>query len=251
LKVEAVTTFTEKGYEVHAEKFLDSWAKWGIPIHCYEEPLLNIRAEPYIYEYDLEQESPELVAFKEDYGQYNGRRLNTYNYVFDAVKWSHRIFALAAQARKSEADILINIDSDIVVFDTPPETFVEDLLGDADIAYMPRKQMYSECSFVAYRLNPMVKDFIADHERMYIGGLIFDIRNGWTDCHAFDVLIETYKRHGLKTKNINEGIPDSIHPFVNGPLGSYMDHLKGGRKREGKSRKADLLVRREESYWCG
>jgi hypothetical protein len=30
-----------------------------------------------------------------------------------------------------------------------------------------------------------------------------------------------------------------------------MDHLKGGRKREGKSRKADLLVKREESYWCG
>ena len=40
-----------------------------------------------------------------------------------------------------------------------------------------------------------------------------------------------------------------MHPFVNGPLGRYMDHLKGGRKDEGRSSDKDLVVARTEAYW--
>jgi hypothetical protein len=39
------------------------------------------------------------------------------------------------------------------------------------------------------------------------------------------------------------------HPFINGPLGAYMDHMKGDRKDQGRSLAADLLVRRDEGYW--
>jgi hypothetical protein len=53
----------------------------------------------------------------------------------------------------------------------------------------------------------------------------------------------------LKFYNLNEGVPDSMHPFVNGPLGSYMDHLKGGRKEQGRSSDKDLVVTRTEEYW--
>ena len=40
-----------------------------------------------------------------------------------------------------------------------------------------------------------------------------------------------------------------MHPFINGPLGTVMDHLKGNRKNDGKSRAADLVVKRQEEYW--
>ena len=39
------------------------------------------------------------------------------------------------------------------------------------------------------------------------------------------------------------------HPFINGPLGAYMDHMKGPRKQLGKSRRKDLKINRNEPYW--
>lgn len=252
-RIDAVTTFTKEGYEKHGRRFLDTFKFWrGVRLLCYTEPFLDLQLPDNAQEHDLERESPQLQKFKSDFpssaarGILNGR----YNYIWDAVKWSHRIFALAAGARISQADILINTDSDIITFSEMPQQFLIDLLGDADIAYMPRSRMYSECSFVLYRRsNPLVCDLIEDHEKFYTTGLIFQLKNGWTDCHAFDVLISSYTRKGLKTRNINAGVPESMHPFVNGPLGAYMDHVKGARKNEGRSRKSDFVVDRQEAYW--
>ena len=39
------------------------------------------------------------------------------------------------------------------------------------------------------------------------------------------------------------------HPLINGPLGKFMDHMKGGRKDSGKSLPKDLMVNRSEDYW--
>ena len=39
------------------------------------------------------------------------------------------------------------------------------------------------------------------------------------------------------------------HPLINGPLGKWIDHMKGDRKTNGKSLKKDIMVNRSESYW--
>jgi hypothetical protein len=39
------------------------------------------------------------------------------------------------------------------------------------------------------------------------------------------------------------------HPLINGPLGKWIDHMKGGRKNKGKSDKKDIMVNRTEDYW--
>jgi hypothetical protein len=39
------------------------------------------------------------------------------------------------------------------------------------------------------------------------------------------------------------------HPAINGPLGAFLDHMKGPRKSEGRSRPGDLKMKREEGYW--
>jgi hypothetical protein len=39
------------------------------------------------------------------------------------------------------------------------------------------------------------------------------------------------------------------HPLINGPLGKWIDHMKGGRKDKGKSDKKDIMVNRTEDYW--
>ena len=37
--------------------------------------------------------------------------------------------------------------------------------------------------------------------------------------------------------------------LINSRLGRFMDHMKGNRKVDGKSRADDLLVARDEAYW--
>jgi hypothetical protein len=39
------------------------------------------------------------------------------------------------------------------------------------------------------------------------------------------------------------------HPLINGPLGKWIDHMKGGRKEKGKSDSKDIMVNRTEDYW--
>ena len=39
------------------------------------------------------------------------------------------------------------------------------------------------------------------------------------------------------------------HPLINSDWGAWLDHLKGGRKNLGKSKKEDLKVHRKEAYW--
>lgn len=251
--IELVTTYTRDGWERHAKRFVDTFIKhWppSVRLTCFAEPYMET-VDPgalNVMELDLMLHSPAGLRYKLDAASAHRGMVNgTYNYIYDAVRWSHRIFALAAAARRSTAEIMINIDSDILTFADVDEDWIRGLLGDADIAYMPRQGMYSECSFVIYRMeNPRVREFIAEHEKFYTTGLIYKL-NGWTDCHAFDKLVTVYPE--LKYKDINKGIPASMHPFVNGPLGSRLDHLKGGRKKDGKSRKTDLVVERTETYW--
>ena len=39
------------------------------------------------------------------------------------------------------------------------------------------------------------------------------------------------------------------HPLINGVLGTWLDHMKGVRKNEGRSRQKDIMVNRSEAYW--
>jgi hypothetical protein len=237
------TTFTKQGYELHGRKFVETFKK-----HWPDDVVLRAYPEGFSLEgRELHLNCPELVKFKlacrdpAAHGVLEGG----YKRDFDAVKWCHRIFALKAAADEG-CEVLMNMDSDIVTFSPVTHKFLDDLLQDCDIAYMPRKiYRYSECSFVIYRMTPKVKDFIDAHQKLYTTGDIFELP-GWTDCHGFDYLLTKFD---IKSRDINEGLPASMHPFVNGPLGTCMDHMKGPRKLEGRSRKTDLVVDRTEAYW--
>ena len=61
------------------------------------------------------------------------------------------------------------------------------------------------------------------------------------DPSAFDYSAEMYLR---EAKSGGGG-----HPLINGVLGKWIDHMKGVRKQEGRSRKVDMMVTRTEDYW--
>ena len=62
---------------------------------------------------------------------------------------------------------------------------------------------------------------------------------GWTDCHAFD-FVRTKCLAEVDCENLTPWANGFAHVFLNGPLGAYMDHMKGPRKSS-KSQPRDLL----------
>jgi hypothetical protein len=69
----------------------------------------------------------------------------------------------------------------------------------------------------------------------------------WHDSFVFDQVRQTVSLNEL---NWSAGlITGEGHPLINSEWGAWLDHLKGGRKKLGKSKRDDLLVKRPEPYW--
>jgi hypothetical protein len=93
-----------------------------------------------------------------------------------------------------------------------------------------------------------VQDFLKRFQWMYD-----DAENGifqqdeWHDSFIFDVV---RRRTVLKELDWSSHlITGEGHPLINSAWGAYLDHLKGSRKKTGRSPTTDLKVKRTEAYW--
>ena len=77
------------------------------------------------------------------------------------------------------------------------------------------------------------------------------------DCYTWDwTRLNLEKKKGVKNFNLADEYValGKKHPFINSPLGDYMDHLKGNRKLDGRAKLEDIKEgRRGEKqkydYW--
>ena len=94
-----------------------------------------------------------------------------------------------------------------------------------------------------------------EFERMYE-----DAENGmfrleeWHDSYIFGEILNKYKDFPSHDYSADMYLKEAKsggggHPLINGPLGKFMDHMKGGRKDKGKSDVKDIMVTRTEAYW--
>jgi hypothetical protein len=93
-----------------------------------------------------------------------------------------------------------------------------------------------------------VQTFLKEFQRVYDDAErgIF-LMEEWHDSYVFDVV---RKQMTLSENNWSQGIiKGEGHPLINSEWGAYLDHLKGGRKDQGRSPAKDLKVRRNEAYW--
>ena len=262
-KFVAVTTFHQKSLDTYARRFINSFSI-NMPIHlmvyaedCIPEPINNVEW------FDLTNESPELVAFKNKWSNVpkaNGdvtsdpvrskRRDAGKGFKWDAIKFSHKVYAIFAAAKQTDADVLIWMDADIVCHTPMPLEFLDKFIPeDKDICFLGRKDKFSECGF--YSLNLKSKNtqvFLKKFQTFYD-----DAENGifqleeWHDSFVFDAVRKTLKLNEFDwSSNLITG---EGHPFINTDLGKYLDHLKGKRKEYGKSLISDLKIKRKENYW--
>jgi hypothetical protein len=92
------------------------------------------------------------------------------------------------------------------------------------------------------------RDFLTQFQRYYDDAEqgIFTLAE-WHDSFVFDAV---RAHHPLVELDWSSHlITGEGHPLINCDWGAYLDHLKGDRKDQGRSRRSDLKVKRTEAYW--
>lgn len=266
MKYTVVTTFSADGYKRYGQRmiqtFLQNWPQ-QVDLLVYAENCTVTETAPNLQVFDLEQSSPELVQFKTKWRNVpkaNGdvstdpvrrqRKDAGKGFKWDAVRFSHKVYAIFAAARACKTDWLIWMDADMVCHSPIDIEFLNRMCNiDRDICYLGRDKKYTECGLYAMNIaSAATKEFLREFEDFYNDAEhgIFTLME-WHDSYVFD---HVRVKVGLKGLDWSSSlISGEGHPLINTEWGAYLDHLKGDRKSLGRSKNKDLKVPRNEGYW--
>lgn len=251
MNYEVVTTCHNKGWQQYGRRMVTSFL-----LHWPSEVKLTLYAEGFEPEIDSQRcEVRELPKWQADFKarhasdkSHNGHRNGSvYSILFDAVRFSHKVAAVVDAAEHSQADVLIWVDADVFTHSKVSVSFLDSLAPTVTpIAWLHRTHKYPECGFVMYNLQlDSARRLLHAFREEYESDRVFKLPE-WDDSNVLNRLVQ---RLGIQWSSLSGRYSNTGHPFINGPLGSVMDHLKGNRKNEGRSRRHDLRLRRPEPYW--
>jgi hypothetical protein len=277
-EITVLTTFHPEGMRKYGQRFLDSFAKRvdkRIKLLVYAESCMPINPDPtQITIFDAFEALPKLNEFKSKWGnvdkangippaEIRARRPRDHHKAFkwDAVRFANKTYAVYDACTRSK-DWCVWMDADTFVHsDWSYEQFVELLPDDKWITYVGRgkgSQTWPECGFYGMNLkHPMCVQFLKEFERFYedADNGIFELEE-WHDRYVFGHILNLMKNIDDNVHDYSENIYVKTaktggggHPLINGPLGQWIDHMKGGRKDKGMSMAKDLMGTRQESYW--
>jgi hypothetical protein len=258
-----VTSLNQKLFFDYGENFINSWLKKAdlnlVLVVVHEEP-----SAPYLEPYSrnnvipMSLDSAECDLFKHKFQRFHEARgvinvlvdeqrgisQQSYNYRFDAIRFSFKIFSLMKVLRAGLVkDKFAWIDADMLCLEQITSAQIGPFFpeGDEMASYLGRESFpmpnpYSECGFVGYQLShPSTSQFFGEFEDIYLSGNIFLLKE-WHDCMVFDFLRLKYEQMGACFKNLAAHNPHADHPFSESGLAQFFDHLKGPeRKRVGHS----------------
>jgi|TARA_B100001123_G_scaffold278365_1_gene309794 hypothetical protein len=244
-----VTSFNESLFVDTSYKFLESVLdKWepNINLTCYTHDLdLKNYVVPDVKQIDFKSlhDVPDYNTFQKTFTKHNGTEGKTvdYNWKLDALRWSHKVFALTESAFNlvAEHDMLpattslgwlIWIDADSYTLKRMTTKDVLALLPEgADVVCLERSdQEYHEGAFIAFNLkSKATQDLLGDLRGAYISGEVFNYRE-WHDSFIFTRLLTIYKAHGLKVLNLGMNADTkNFSAFEQSPLSSMFLHFQG------------------------
>ena len=276
--ITVVTTFHPAGLSKYGQRMIDSFAlniDKRIKLLVYAEDCKPVNPDPSRIEIlDAKAALPKLNAFKSTWGhvpkangditnepQRHTRRDWMKQFKWDAVRFANKTYAVYDACVRSK-DWCVWMDADTYVHSPwTYEDFAAQLPDNSWITYVGRgkgSQTWPECGFYGLNLNhPVCHEFLKEFERVYeeADNGIF-LLDEWHDSYVFGSILNNMK---LQFPNAHDYSADMYlreaksggggHPLINGVLGKWIDHMKGGRKDAGKSQKKDIMVNRTEDYW--
>tara|TARA_E500000178_G_C17010979_1_gene750531 strand:+ start:253 stop:1170 length:918 start_codon:yes stop_codon:yes gene_type:complete len=266
-----VTTFPPNRWTAYAKRMIESHVQYwpdDVVLHAYYEgnkPDFNHAKVKFI---NIEEANPELVKFKQRHKSdpvANGetqeipggvRRVagagdkdrNKGSFLWDAVRFSHKTFAVDHAVKTIDADYVLWLDADTYTFRHITKQFVVDLLpGDKLVNYLGRVT-YPECGWVCYnKRHPKIQQFMKYWTDLYINDTIFQELE-WHDSYLFWQCVKRIAPNDGVDIGKGAGV-EGLHVFINSVLGDYIDHMKGKRKIKGKSSRSDLRTKKDQEYW--
>ena len=263
--VTLVTTFHKAGMEKYGQNFIKSFEKYSdLPLLVYAEDCNPVVTKHNIKVLNQKQTLPKLNAFKERWHnvpkangicppEIKAKRPKDWHKEFkwDAIRFANKVYAVFDAAQQCNTDWIVWIDADMIIHNNFSINEIQEFIPSKHwLSYLGRERKWPECGFYGINIKHQTGiDFLSEFERVYeeADTGIFKMEE-WHDSYVFYEVLKKFPQAGVY--NISEGlVVGEGHPLINSNLGKYMDHLKGGRKDLGKSKKTDLLVNRKETYW--
>lgn len=272
MSITVVTSCSAKGWLEYGKRFIETFAEYWPPsvqlllFSEDPEPVSAVRAGRQVGQmrataFDLLRASRPAKAFLERHAddvRAQGRKQEPgqigwtpnkvaagYNFRYDAVRFSKKVFAIAAAAQVVTHGRLFWVDADVVTFEPVPFELLPRMLPDGfALSCLDRGTYHSECGFVGYNLeHPETRPFIAAFAGRYALGEVFRFEE-WHDSWVFDWL---RRARSVPTHLIPHR--SNKQPFINSELGRYMDHLKGNSKGLGRSPVRHMVAGHDHRYW--
>jgi hypothetical protein len=270
-KISVVTTFHQSGYEQYGQRMIDTFLlNWpsSVDLYVYAENCAVDQVADNLHVIDYETAVPALQAFKNRWsndpratGQLasgppdkKGKQQGI-GFKWDAVRFSHKIYAVCDLAQKQQHGTVVWMDADTVCHSPITVDVIDRLIpNSADIAFLGRKNKYTECGLYALNLHSAAtRKFVNLFQDVYDYAEhgIFTMKE-WHDSWVFDQVRNDIAAAHPEWNQLDWSaglVTGEGHPLINSEWGAYLDHLKGDRKDTGRSRAKDLKVERTEAYW--
>lgn len=266
-----VTTFNATGYEHYASRMIDTFlAHWPktVTLTVYAESCRVHQTASNLEVLDFDSALPAAVVFKQRWqsdpratGQLatgpadrKGKQPGI-GFKWDAVRFSHKVYAVCDHARRNPAAVTVWMDADTVCHTPITENILAVLIPSGTaIAYLGRGKKYSECGLYALDMrDPVTQHFVTLFQNAYDEAEfgIFTMQE-WHDSFVFDELRKRMAESNPSWRQLDwsrDLVDGEGHPLINSRWGDYLDHLKGDRKDLGRSKTKDLKVAKQSRYW--
>jgi len=228
MSVTVITTFSEKNYQDYARHFFTSAQAYiakNVTFRLYTDvPYITM---PSNFEnFILEEACPELTEFKKR----NSHRTvpeGTKGFLKDAVRFAHKSYAIIHASRTVKTKRFVWLDADTeILCPLNSDYFQSHMPKGHDVAYLNRKNKYTETGYLQFAANKKTKKFFDKWQWYYDTDEIYNL-NGQLDCHVFDAcldLIPEERRHQLSPPDVNKRHFDMT-------FRGFMCHYKGDDKQ--------------------
>ena len=210
-----VTSLGIAGFHQYGQKMLKTLAANStLTVRVYSEDQLTIPTLPL-------QNVPGWQSFQDD-----TRHIRPENYLYNAAKFSHKVYA-QLDAFESGERYIVWLDGDIVFKKALTKNFLKKLVRGYFCAYLGRTNFYTETGFLIFDTQhddfPLFKK---RYRKVYDERTLFSLEY-WIDCLAFDE-----SRRGLAARNLTPDVEGLVDVFSRGPLKDICLHNKGYLKDE-------------------
>ena len=225
-----ITTFSDKNYDEYAKFFLESLVKNldpSINVIIYTDSPKKLPHKNWT-NLILEESCPKLTEFKN-----RNKDKPRDNFLHDAVRFSHKSYAIVHASKICDTDQLIWLDADTQILSYLTNDYVTNHLPKEKFcSYLGRHPMYTETGWLSFDMrNKNAVEFFDLWESYYDNDTIYDLE-AQLDCHVFDAVRETLeKENKIDCYNIS---PDTGKGHFNVRFKGYLYHFKGDRKEPEK-----------------